>query len=114
MNQVEQSMVDHLTRVILKPVEEDLFHGYFLKNTVIDAQGVRSFARQLQERGERVALMMELLALKGFTFSFQQGLIFADSSIIEAQDIKNHLLENGFLDGEFHVFLEYGRKWGIM
>ncbi|AIF52417.1 hypothetical protein UFO1_2874 [Pelosinus sp. UFO1] len=109
-----KSMVNHLTRIILKPVEEPLFRGHFLKNNLVDAQAVRNFGLQLQHRAERVALMMELLAAKEFSFHFQQGSIFADSSVMEGQEAKEYLLGNGFLDQEFQIFLEYGRKWGIM
>ena len=107
-------MVDHMTRIILKPVEEPFLFGHFSKNHVIDAQIVRNFGLQLQRRTERVALIMELLGVKGFVFSFHKNVIFADSSVMEAQEAKEYLLENGFHDQEFQVFLEYGRKWGIM
>ncbi|WP_378953711.1 hypothetical protein [Pelosinus sp. sgz500959] len=111
---MEKSMVDHMTRIILKPVEEPVFFGHFPKNHEVDARSVRDFGLQLQHKAERVALMMELLAVKGFAFSFHKNAIFADSSVMEAQEAKEYLLENGFHDQEFQIFLEYGRKWGIM
>jgi len=114
MGKPHKSMVDHLTRIILKPVEEPSSYVHFLKSDVVDAKAVRDLGLQLQRRAERVALMMELLAAKGFSFSFKQGSVFADSPVIEAQEAKQYLLENGFLDQEFQIFLEYGRKWGIM
>ncbi|MBP2625503.1 MAG: hypothetical protein H6Q68_214 [Firmicutes bacterium] len=114
MGELHKSMVDHLTRIILKPVEEPLRCQQFLMNDMADAQAVRCFGLQLQRRTKRVALMMELLLTKGFVFSFQKGYIFADSPVMEAQEAKEYLLENGFFDQEFQIFLEYGRKWGVM
>lgn len=114
MGEFHNSMVDHLTRIILKPVVEPLLSSHFITEEVIDARAIRGFGLQLQHRTERVALMMELLGAKGFAFSFQKGSIFADSSVMEAQETKKYLQENGFHDQEFQIFLEYGRKWGIM
>jgi len=114
MGKLPKSMVDHLTRIILKPVEEPSSYSHFLQNDVVDAQAIRCLGQQLQHRAERVALMMDLLKAKGFAFSCQQGSIFADSLVMEAQEAKEYLIKNGFLDQEFQVFLEYGRKWGIM
>jgi len=114
MGQSHNLMVDHLTRVILKPVVEPLFPGHFLENKGVDAQSVRDFGLQLQRRTERIAVMMELLATMGFTFTFKNGSVFADSSVLEAQETKKQLQANGFLDQEFQIFLEYGRKWGMM
>ena len=114
MGKTLRFMVDHVTRIILKPVEEPSLCSQVLKNEVVDAKAVRDLGLQLQQRTERVAVMMELLAAKGFIFSFKQGSIFADSSVMEAQEAKKYLQDNGFLDQEFQIFLEYGRKWGTM
>ncbi|SDF08432.1 hypothetical protein [Sporolituus thermophilus] len=110
----DRSMVHHLTRITLKLLDDPIPFDLVRKAQPPSAKDVRAFGRQLGNRAERVAKMMELLAAKGFTFTAGKDCIYADSAEMEAQAVKRYLLENGFQDQEFQVYLEYVRKWGIM
>jgi hypothetical protein len=77
-------MVDHLTRV------------------TVDATGAR--AEEL----------LAALALWGFTVRRERRRVVADSTTVEAGEAKRALLELGFRDREFRVFLEYVRRWGVL
>ncbi len=77
-------MVDHLTRI------------------TVDASGARA--------GE----IAQALALWGFTIRRERRRLVADSTTVEAGEAKRALLELGFHDREFQVFLEYVRRWGIL
>jgi predicted regulator of Ras-like GTPase activity (Roadblock/LC7/MglB family) len=106
-------MVEYVTHIIMKVIDKEKFDKNNGASTV-DAYIVRNFASQLAERSERVAAMMEKLAEKGFTFTANIDSVIAKSTTIEAQDAKLYLLQNGFLDIEFQVYLEYTRKWGML
>ena len=108
-----KSMVNHLTRIILKPVDDPMPFSIIAAEPV-SPEGVRQFGQQLKDRAERVANMMEALAEQGFTFQFDKERILADSRQVEAQAAKEYLLSRGFEDREFQVFLEYVRKWGVL
>ncbi|EAX47848.1 conserved hypothetical protein [Thermosinus carboxydivorans Nor1] len=109
-----RSMVHHLTRITLKLLDDPIPFDLVRKADPPSAEDVRAFGRQLSNRAERVAAMMELLAAKGFTFSAGKDCIYADSKEVEAQAAKRYLIEHGFHDQEFQVYLEYVRRWGIM
>ncbi len=108
-------MVEYITRITMKVINrEELDTNNLKKVGEIDVDCVRSFGHQLAERSERVAAMMERLAEKGFTFTANQDSVIAESTKIEAQAAKIYLLQEGFHDSEFQVYLEYTRKWGML
>ncbi|EIW17159.1 MULTISPECIES: hypothetical protein [Pelosinus] len=108
-------MVEYITRITMKVINrEELDTNNLKKVSEIDANCVRSFGHQLAERSERVAAMMERLAEKGFTFTANQDSVIAESTKVEAQAAKIYLLQEGFHDSEFQVYLEYTRKWGML
>lgn len=106
--------VDHKTRVILKLVDEPIPYDIVKKANPLEPETVRSFGDKLQYRAYRVAAMMEALATQGFTFYHEKDCIYADSDKVEAQEVKHFLIDKGFHDREFQVWLEYIRKWGMM
>lgn len=114
MAETYNAMVNHLTRVILKLVDEPMPYDIIHQAPKLDANVVRTFGQRLSDRADRVAGMMDLLAEKGFVFSSAKDCIFADSEEVEAQVVKKYLKDNGFQDYEFQVYLEYVRKWGVM
>ena len=58
--------------------------------------------------------LLDALAERGFVFKFEKDRVLAESAVMEAQDAKKYLLDAGFRDTEFQVFLEYARKWGVL
>jgi superfamily II DNA/RNA helicase len=114
LSETYKPMVNHLTRIILKLVEDPVPYDIVAAAEPLTPDSVRQFGRQLEGRAERVAAMMEALAERGFTFKFEKDRIFADSSAMEAQEAKKYLIARGFQDREFQVMLEYARKWGVM
>lgn len=113
MSEPYKPMVNHLTRIILKLVEEPVPYDALAAGQPSPA-AVRSFGERLAGRAERVAAMMEALAARDFTFKFAKDRIFADSAELEAQEAKKYLLALGFADTEFQVLLEYARKWEVL
>ncbi len=115
MSETYRPVVNHLTRIILKLIEEpvpyDLVAALEQPPT---PQSVRRFGEHLARRTERVAAMMDALAARGFTFKFEKDRVFADSVEMEAQEAKRYLLSQGFEDTEFQVLLEYARKWDTL
>lgn len=107
--QEEQVLVDYTTRVILKLKDKEI---YQLQTVVPEA--VRKAGESMVRRTARVAEMMEVLIKHGFVLKGSDGFIYADSETIGAQEVKKILVEQGFLDTEFQIFLEYRRKWGIL
>ncbi len=107
-------VVDHVTRIILSLVEQPLPYDMISTEQPPTADNVRAFGDSLAQRTERVAAMMDALADKGFSFKARQGYIYADSTELGAWDAKNYLLEKGFHEHEFQIYLEYARKWGMM
>ena len=114
MSEPYKPMVNHLTRVILKLIEEPVPYGPLAASLQPSPAAVRRFGERLALRAERVAAMMEALAARGFTFKFAKDRVFADSEEMEAQDAKKYLLSLGFEDTEFQVLLEYARKWEVL
>lgn len=114
MSETYRPVVNHLTRIILRLIDEPVPYGEVASAEAPTADGVRQFGGRLARRTEQVAAMMEALAARGFTFTFAKDRVFADSSEMEAQDAKKYLLSQGFEDSEFQVLLEYARKWGVM
>lgn len=114
MSEPYKPMVNHLTRVIFKLVEEPVPYGPLAAAGEPSPAAVRRFGERLAGHAERVAAMMEALAARGFTCKFAKDRIFADSGEIEAQEAKKYLLSLGFEDTEFQVLLEYARKWEVL
>lgn len=115
MSETYRPVVNHLTRIILKLIEEPVPYDIVAAAEQPPApQSVRRFGERLSRRTERVAAMMEALAARGFTFKFEKDRVFADSIEMEAQDAKRYLLSQGFEDTEFQVLLEYARKWDTL
>ncbi len=114
MSESYKPMVNHLTRIIFKLVEEPVPYGTLAVAEQPSPAAVRRFGERLALRADRVAAMMEALADRGFTFKFAKDRIFADSESMEAQEAKKYLLTRGFEDTEFQVLLEYARKWEVL
>ena len=106
-------IVTHLTRVSFR-MESGDSRVEMGQAAVVNADLVRKIGRQGQERAERIAAMMELLACKGFSFRAEQDVIYAYSSEVEAFEVKQYLLAEGFYDPEFQILLEYTRGWGML
>lgn len=106
-------MVEYITHIIMEIIDKDKLDSNS-DNKTIDSYKVRNFGHQLAERCERIAVMMEILAVHGFTFTATIESVIAKSTTVEAQDAKLYLLQKGFRDGEFQVYLEYTRKWGML
>lgn len=114
MSETYRPVVNHLTRIILKLIEDPVPYETVASEAQPTADSVRHFGERLSHRTERIAAMMEALAARGFTFKFEKDRVFADSNEMEAQDAKKYLLSQGFEDKEFQVLLEYARKWGVL
>lgn len=114
MSENYKPMVNHLTRIILKLIDEPIPYEVITKIDQLTPDTVRQFGGLLASRAERVAQMMEALQERGFTLKFEKDRVVADSSEVEAQDAKAYLIARGFQDREFQVYLEYARKWGVM
>jgi hypothetical protein len=83
-------------------------------DSAFDRAAVLAYGSLLQERCERVVAIAEFLAALGFRVSNGKDGIVADSSEIEAGDVKLRLIAAGFHDREFQIVLEYTRKWGML
>lgn len=106
-------MVNHITYVILKlNIEQPPY--YLLSGSQVNHAAILEFAEQLAARPRRVAGMVDALTGKNFTISFKKDRIYAHSNEIGAQEAKKYLIEQGYQDHEFEIFLEYTRSWGIM
>ncbi|MDR7865982.1 MAG: hypothetical protein RIN56_04140 [Sporomusaceae bacterium] len=116
MSETYRPVVNHLTRIILKLIEEPVPYDLVApsEQNPPTAAGVRNFGERLARRTARVAAMMDALAARGFTFKLEKDRVFADSTEMEAQDAKRYLLTQGFEDTEFQVLLEYARKWDTL
>ena len=114
MSESYKPMVNHITRVILRLIDDPVPYDLVAEADPLTADSVRAFGARLAGRAERVAAIMDVLAERGFTFTFAKDRILADSSEMEAQEAKRYLLSSGFEDTEFQVFLEYARKWGVL
>ncbi len=77
-------MVDHLTRIF------------------VDAEG------------DRASDLAGALALRGFTVATASGRLVADSTTVEAGEVKGHLRSLGYADREYRVHVEYARRWGFL
>lgn len=106
-------MVDYTTRVILKL--DFAKRGPAYKTAKIPtAEDIQEYGRQVAERADRAASIMRILAANGFTFSYVKKDICADSSRVEAQQVKKMLRSSGVEDWEYQIYLEYYRQWGIL
>ena len=62
----------------------------------------------------RTAALADALAAQGFRVQIENGGFVADSSKVEARELKRRLRALGFQDGEYRVALWYERRWGTM
>ena len=114
MSESYKPMVNHITRIILRLIEDPVPYGPLAGTESPAPAAVRDFGARLAYRAERVAAMLDVLAERGFVFKFEKDRVLAESAVMEAQDAKKYLLDAGFRDTEFQVFLEYARKWGVL
>jgi len=116
MSETYRPVVNHLTRIILKLIEDPVPYDLVApsEQQPPTPAGVRRLGESLSRRAERVAAMMDTLAARGFTFKLEKDRVFADSNEMEAQEAKRYLLSQGFEDTEFQVLLEYARKWDTL
>lgn len=77
-------MVDHLTRVTVN---------------------------RASPRAEDLGLALGRL---GFDVREERDRLVADSTTIEAKDLKARLRSLGFSDREYRVFVEFVRRWGVL
>jgi hypothetical protein len=110
----QDHLVHQYTRIILKLTGEQIVNHTVKKGNPLTANDVRVFGENIRSRTERVALIMELLAVRGFSFRTGKDVVYAETTDCEAQAAKYYLLENGIQDREFQVYSEFTRKWGIM
>ncbi len=64
--------------------------------------------------GGRAAELARALAARGFTVHLERRRFVADSTTVEAQEVKAYLRALGFDDREFRIRLEYLRRWGVL
>ena len=62
----------------------------------------------------RTAALADALTAQGFKVRIEQGGFVADSSEVEARELKRRLRALGFQDGEYRVELWYERRWGTL
>lgn len=113
-------MVNHRVTIILR-----LFERTWLADEVppmdkiqgvemVRPEDVRNLGRFLMDRLERVASIMELLLSRGWSCCGTKQAIILEGNDMEAYEVKQFLLDNGFNLCEFEIRLDYTRKWGIM
>lgn len=107
-------MVDHLTRILLDPMEGPVRAHGIGANGPPTPEDVRRLGASLSHRAERVAAMMEALARRGFHLRLERDRIVAESEEVGGREAKRYLNSLGFRDREFQVLLEYVRKWGVL
>ncbi|MBC8015267.1 MAG: hypothetical protein H7X79_05925 [Sporomusaceae bacterium] len=115
MKDVEKTpIVTYVTRVGLTlEIDPDVRNAVMTKYTV-GPEMVRELGREMAQRMERIAAIMELLTAKGFVFEIEKQAVYACSNKVEAQEIKRCMLDAGFKDREFQLVLEYTRGWGML
>jgi hypothetical protein len=108
-------VVTHITevKISLEPEENIIFDAASGRVAVTPIM-VRQAGTQLAEHYERVAAMMEFLAGHGFTFSSRAKSVHCFSREVEAGEVKQLLIKEGFKDREFQIVLEYTRGWGML
>lgn len=107
-------VVHHNTRVTLKLPPAWKSEQPIVRKASVDREKILAQGEEFRLRSERVVAMMDFLAGLGFRLSSGTNCVYADSTEIEAGDIKKRLIAAGFRDWEFQIVLEYTRKWGMM
>lgn len=113
-NQQKIPVVTHLTQVVFHLDDRRIVETAALPRQNIGPAAARRFGVLMLERVNRIAAMMELLAVHGFYFERKGPVIHGYSHEIEAYEAKRILLEAGFRDCEFQIILEYTRGWGML
>lgn len=75
---------------------------------------VDHLTRVTVQDGPRSNGIVRALSELGFTAHEEGDRTFAESSTVEACEVKRHLRELGFEDRQYQVFVEFVRKWGVM
>ncbi|MCX7781110.1 MAG: hypothetical protein N2491_09395 [Negativicutes bacterium] len=114
MEKTYNEVVNHLTRVVLHLRPDPACYEMVNKADKVTPELIRDFSRAVAGRPLRVAAMMDALAAIGFEFTAHNNVIYADSQTVEAYEVKEYLLKQGFKDREFQIILEYARKWGML
>ena len=112
--ETDQVVVNHNTRVSLKLPPQWRPDNAISPDPAFDRALVLAYGSELQKRCERVIAMVDFLEKLGFRISTGKDCIDADSTDIEAGDVKRRLITAGFQDREFQIVLEYTRKWGML
>lgn len=81
---------------------------------MVSSEAIRDLNKFLSERLARVAGMTELLMAKGFTSQGKKDAIVLETDQLEAHQVKQLLLDNGYGLHEFEMRMEYTRAWGIL
>ncbi|BDG07884.1 hypothetical protein [Anaeromyxobacter paludicola] len=65
-------------------------------------------------RAARVEGLAAALGSAGFRLRRERRRLVAESADLGAADAKDLLRARGYADGEYQVFLEFVRQWGVM
>lgn len=110
----DQVAVNHNTRVTLKlPPVWKPDHSITAMPDV-NRDEILAYGEACNSRCVRAVEMMDFLEKLGFRISSGKDCLFADSTEMEAKDVKLRLIAAGFHDREFQIVLEYTRKWGML
>lgn len=113
-------MVDYQVTIILK-----LFERTWLPDEVpplekiraatpVQPEDIYNLRNFLAERLARVAAITQLLLNRGWRSRGTKEAVILEGNDLEAHEVKELLLANGFKPCEFEIKLDYRRKWGYM
>lgn len=104
-------MLNHTTTIIFRLPQAGL-KNMRMQHPLSSNQ--RDWGAQIADQYARVAEMVRLLENRGFVFTCEGERLKGSSEQIEAQDLRELLFSHGFSNGEYQIYLEYQRKWGIL
>lgn len=106
-------MVNYTTRVIINFKQLEQAGRQYLPAQP-SPENLRAYGQGIAAAAERAAVMLEVLAAAGFSFTMKKDFIYADSETVEAVEAKRLLRQQGVSDREYQIYLEYRRQWGVM
>ena len=109
-----QVVVNHNTRVTLKLPPAWKPDNPIVATETAERSRILDYGEELRQRSVRVVEMIDFLSGLGFRISAGKDCVYADSTEIEAKEVKKRLIAAGFQDREFQIVLEYTRKWGML
>ncbi len=105
-------MVNYVTRIIINIFEIQALE--LLIGGQPTASGVYAYGEGVSKKIQRISAMLEILATADFKIKCKNNLIYADSELLEAWQVKNLLTQHGFVATEYQIYVEYQRQWGVM